>query len=377
MDSRRRLAYLAFALAVLVGVGAVVGNVVTRSHTADSPTVGNLPATAVTAQTDDCVRPPSTIAAGARVFAVTNASINPLSITLAAPSGTVYGEIEALAPGTTRTLQASLGGGRYRFRCYFSQVPAVDSVDFEVIGAATSAPAVVPVSAQDLTVPTQIYERWVGGRLPVLAAAVRTLAAASTIADQRAAWMRAHHLYETLGAAYDAFGDYDAKINDDGFAGIEEALWATDPTIPTALEATLIGDVDGLIGEFPSLAIDPLQIGLRAHEITENTIEFTLTGRDDHGAHASLDTAAANLAGTQQVLGVLHGILTTRYTQLSATEAALSHAQQLVTRLSATYAGRPLAAMSIGDREQLNAAFGGLVELLAPIAAITDIRRTN
>jgi len=379
VDSSRRLAYGAFGVAALVAVGAVVGNIVldTRDSGSTPRTINGLPATTVAANSSSCVSLPSGIDSGPRAFSVTNTSIEPVSVTLTGPNGTAYAEVESLAPRTTRTMQADLGGGTYEFRCYFGAAPEITSATFTVRGAAAAGPAVTPVSTQDLTPPTLQYENWVGSQLPVLAADARALAAAGTIDDQRRAWLTAHHRYETLGAAYGAFGDWDAKISGDGFDAIEASLWSASPTIPAGEETKLVADVDGLSADFPNLAIDPLDIGLRAHEITENTIEFTLSGRDDHGAHASLDTASANLAGTQEVLNVLRPLLAPRYAEMASTDAELGRAQQLVADLAVKYPGRPLSDLDQGDREGLNSAFGGLVELLAPIAAITDVRRTR
>ncbi|MFC7755640.1 imelysin family protein [Tsukamurella soli] len=290
-----------------------------------------------------------------------------------------------MGPGSTRQMQVSLARGVYHFACYFTDVPAVSGGVFAVTGG--TAPAtrgVAPLSTQDLTPVTLQYQAWIASRLPALQAAVRALAAAPDVTAQRSAWLAAHHLYETLGAAYDAFGDWDTKINDpgppaptSGFHAIEAALWGPQPTVPADLERQLQTDVDGLTADFPNIAVDPLQIGLRAHEITENTIEFTLTGADDLGSHASLDTALANLEGTRRLLDLLTPLLSTRYPRLGATRSALDQTVTVVTAMATKYPGRAVSSFSQADRERLNASFGGLVELLAPIAAITDVRRTN
>lgn len=341
----------------------------------------------LTARLDGCTSPSGHVESGNRTFAVTNTSTRSLELALAGPDGAVYAEMDALAPQATRLLRVALGSGEYHFECYFAETDAVTGSAFHIPGDAPRGPGVIPTSTQDLTPATLDYQRWVGGRLPALREAVAALAAAPDIDSQRSAWRTAHHLYETLGAAYDAFGDWDGKINGrsetggaaapSGFHAIEAALWAPTPTVPAPIEATLARDVDGLITAYPSLAVSPVDIGLRAHEITENTIEFTLTGTDDAGSHTGLDIATANLAGTRRVLDSLNSLLVTRYAGLPATRAALDHADTVCAELAARYPDQPLSALTTTDRQRLNTAFGGVVELLAPIAAIADVRRTK
>ncbi|MCS3781718.1 EfeM/EfeO family lipoprotein [Tsukamurella ocularis] len=339
---------------------------------------------AVPARLDGCVAPAGTVDPGNRTFAVTNTSTRSLELALAGPDGAVYAELDALAPRATRLLRVALGSGDYHFECYFAETDAVTGTAFRVPGDVPRGPAVIPTSTQDLTPATLDYQAWVGGRLPALRDAVATLAAAHGIDAQRAAWRTAHRLYETLGAAYDAFGEWDGKINGrrisgdaSGFHAIEAALWAPSATVPAALEQGLVRDVDNLLADYPSLAVNPLQIGLRAHEITENTIEFTLTGVDDAGSHTGLDIARANLEGTRRVLDSLGAVLSTRYARLPETRAALDRADAVSADLAAVFPDRPLAEIPLADRQRLNTAFGGLVELLAPIAAIADVRRTK
>ena len=90
-----------------------------------------------------------------------------------------------------------------------------------------------------------------------------------------------------------------------------------------------------------------------------------------------LDIAQANLEGTRQVLDALNPILVTRYAQLPATRAALDRADATCAELLTRYRDRPLSDLTRPERQRLNTAFGSLVELLAPIAAIADVRRTS
>ena len=57
-------------------------------------------------------------APGLLTFEVRNAAQVPVDVSLTNPgTGGVYAEIEALGPGTTRSLQADVGSGSYAFQC--------------------------------------------------------------------------------------------------------------------------------------------------------------------------------------------------------------------------------------------------------------------
>ena len=73
----------------------------------------------------------------------------------------------------------------------------------------------------------------------------------------------------------------------------------------------------------PRAQLDPAEVAIRAHEITENAIEFELTAATDFGSHSNLATVAANLAGTRTVLDLLKPLLLSRYPALSQTYASL------------------------------------------------------
>jgi iron uptake system component EfeO len=250
------------------------------------------------------------------------------------------------------------------------------------------------VTRNELIPVLKAYERWVTGRLPVLAAQVRQLRTDIDSGDRAAAqrsWLAAHLTYETMGAAYGAFGDFDTRINgtpapgrhakDDrdleGFHRIEALLWSSGPTEAAAMPATrLVSAVDGLQAAFDQARIDPTDIGLRAHEIVENAIQFELTGRTDAGSHTNLATVDANLSGSREALAPLRGLLRSRYPRLAATERAIDQAQDVVrSHRRADGSWTPLSELSRSDRELLDARVDAAVELLAPVAVLTDPRR--
>jgi iron uptake system component EfeO len=232
--------------------------------------------------------------------------------------------------------------------------------------------------------------------LNTLATDTGALAAAVRSGDRAAAetaWLTAHLGYERLGAAYGAFGDSDGAINgtadglpggvaDPGFTGfhrLEHGLWhgeslATLVPVADRLDA----DVHGLLTSFATAQIDPYDIGLRAHEIMENTLEFELTGRTDYGSGTNIATALANLDGSKAVLAELRPLLETRMPNLSDVDAWFDRTEKALTAAARPDSGwTPVSQLDHTVRQRINAAVSELTELLAPVATITSPRRTS
>ncbi len=328
--------------------------------------------------------------AGLQQLVLHNTDTRPGEVLLAdARSGAVYSYLEPLAAGSTANLTVELAAGSYRLRCAMEDEDVVNGPVVTITGRSTaSTPAILPVTQAELIGPTKQYQRYVSGQLPTLRALVDRLRndlAAGQLTNARTDWLPAHLEYERLGAAYGAFGDADAKINSlpagatadpafTGFHRIEYGLWhyqSAAALLPIA--NALQKSVASLQRLFTDAQIDPVEVAIRAHEITENAIQFELTGQTDFGSASNLATVAANLQGTAEVLDILEPILQTRYPQLSGLEASLRHAEQAV----ATVRRLPLTALSTAQREMVNASMGDLVELLAPVAEICEPRRTS
>ncbi|MBF9070915.1 EfeM/EfeO family lipoprotein [Streptacidiphilus fuscans] len=360
----------------------------------DYPT---LPHTAVQISPSACGAGWTHPAAGLQVFDVTDTGVSPADVDLVEPAtGAVVAEVEGLAPNRSRPLLVHLAPGTYAFRCLQQDVDAVTGPTVTVKGpkgagtsgaagtsseAGSGTPAVVPVTEQDLIPATLAYQHWVAGQLPTLVSDVTALQAAVSsgdVAGARQHWLTAHLDYERLGAAYGAFGDVDEEINgprqdSTGFHALEYGLWhgaSASSLAPVA--AKLLTDVQGLQTSWATVQLDPLVLGVRAHEIVENAIEFELSGRTDYGSDSNLATVQANLDGTAEVLSLLRPLLTSRV-DVPAVDAAMAAARSELATLN----GAPLASLAQVPREQLNAVFGNLVEQLAPVAAVLDVRRTT
>lgn len=343
---------------------------------------------------------PAGLRAGQQSLSLRNTGADTLEVYLVdAAGGAVRGEIEGLAPATARPMTVTLPAGSYVLRCVAGDAAAT-SAAFTTSGAVTGgdAPtAVAPVSTQDLAGPVAAYREKITAGLADLVTATDALTAAVRAGDldaARAAWLPAHLAYARLGAAYGTFGDFDGKINGrpDGLAGkatdseftgflrVEYGLWHGEPAASLApVTDQLASDVRGLRDAFPGQETDPADLPLRAHEILENTLQFELTGDTDQGSGTNLAAATANLQGTRDVLDVLRPLLTARAPQgLARIDGWLDRfAAQLAAQHHPDGSWTPLARLSTSTRQQLDATLGQLLEYLAPVPDLLEIRKSR
>jgi iron uptake system component EfeO len=114
----------------------------------------------------------------------------------------------------------------------------------------------------------------------------------------------------------------------------------------------------GLQKDLPNEQVDPNDLGLRAHEIMENALQFELTGENDQGSGTSLNTALANLDGTAKVLAILEPVLKPRYPDLPQVRKWEDRVRALLTAHQST----PVDRLDRTTREQLDGAAGGTDE---------------
>jgi iron uptake system component EfeO len=331
---------------------------------------------------------------GPYTFQIYNAAAEPGEVDLIDPAdGAIYAEVEDVGPATTDPMELTVGSGQYAFRCLFEDFDAITGPTETVAGHTPGSPAILPVTADDLLQPAAEYHGYVAAGLATLATQTAELTADITSGNRaraRADWLTAHLTYERLGAAYDAFGAYDDEIDGrpDGLAGgvssprwtgfyrLEYGLWHGQSARQLApVAATLDNDVLALQKSWPPTEIDLLDIGLRTHEILENALEFQLSGHDDYGSGTTLATTAANITGTRELLQVLHPVLAARYAQLPAVTTWLDRLQALLQHYGYQN-GRwsPVSSLTLTVRQQLDSACDQALEVLAPIAVITEPR---
>jgi len=397
--ARRRTALLAggalaVAAAVVAGVLAAGGSGGAR-HT--TRTADGLRHTTVEVTSAGCGRGWTHPEPGHQVFDLRNTSGTPAEVYLTDPrTGAVYGEVEGLAPGTERPIRVTLGNGTYAFKCLADDADAVTGPTVRITGGGTvkSGPAAVPITQQELIPPTLAYQKWIQARTVELAQktdVLRDTIDRGDLAAARTAWLTAHLVYERMGAAYGTFGDADSAINGTtaglsggvhdadftGFHRVEYGLWHGESAGSLRGPADRLAKaVDTLRATWPDQRMDPADVGLRAHEILENAVQFELTGRTDYGSGTNLATVRANLDGTGVLLGYLRPLLKTRDTGLSGLDSWMARTRRTLD--GHEHGGRwtPLAGLTRVQREKADADLGELVERLSDVAALTDVRRT-
>ena len=126
-------------------------------------------------------------------------------------------------------------------------------------------------------------------------------------------------------------------------------------------------DVHQLVRTFPELSTPLADLGLRAHEILENTLQLELTGHTDEGSHTNLATARADVDGTDLVLAALDPVLAAHAPDVLA--SARTSLERLQRALDATRrpdgSWTPVQSLSTADRERIDATMGQALEHLA------------
>jgi iron uptake system component EfeO len=259
----------------------------------------------------------------------------------------------------------------------------------------TAPGAVARVTPDDYRRPIAAYKRYVGRQLAALlgeAGVLRAAVARHDLAAARAAWLRADARYESIGAAYGAFGDLDAAINGrpaglpggvrspdfTGLHRIELALWEHRSTRDAmAPAAHLTGAVARLRAKVRAMTIDPLEYSLRAHEILEDGIHLQLSGQASPWSGAALVALRAEVKGTNVVLRTLDSMLIRR-----DAGGALPQARRALQRLSSALERleRPDGSLPrwdrLGqrDRELVDGLTAGAAEQLAYVPELIDPR---
>ena len=259
----------------------------------------------------------------------------------------------------------------------------------------TAPGAVARVTPRDYRQPIAAYKRYVGRQLGALLGEVDVLRAAIArhdMAAARAAWLEADARYESIGAAYGAFGDLDAAINGrpaglpggvrspdfTGLHRVELALWQHRSTPEaSAPAADLTRAVARLRTKVASMTIDPLEYSLRAHEVLEDGIHLQLSGQASPWSGAALVALRAEVKGTNVVLQTLEPMLVRRDAggALPLARRALRRLSDTLNRLERSDGSLPRwDRLGQRDRELVDGLTAGAAEQLAYVPEIIDPR---
>ena len=374
-------------------VGAALAAVVTGCGTS-APPGSSSTRTAISFNDASCGRAWHLAAPGWHTFEIRNEADYGAEVDLTNPAnGAVYDELENIGPDTSAPMSLDVGSGTYAFLCEVEDFDPVTGPTTTIVGHQAGTPAILPITYNDLYPLAKEYAAYTEAGLKVLADETTTLAAQVRRGDLTAAkreWLTAHLKYEMLGAAYDAFGNYDDEIDGradavgltsprwTGFYRLEYGLWHGQPRPElTAVANTLNTDVHKLLAWWPSQQVPLIDIGLRTHEILENALEFQLTGHDDYGSGTTLASTLAAISASRVLLGLLHPLLAPRYPGLPSVYSGLDQLQSLLEKEQLPNGWWVKeSALSVSQRQAIDAACGQVLQELAPIAAITEPRNT-
>jgi iron uptake system component EfeO len=372
---------------------AAVGAALAASLTACS-SGGGQPSDVITVSSAQCGGTWSVSGPGWHTIQISNQGTGGAEIDLVDPAnGAVYAEIENTGPGTVNPIDIDFGSGKYALLCLFNDFSPVQGSTVTVAGHAAGTPAILPITYNDLIPLAKTYAAEEETAIKEMASETATLAAAvrgGNLATARRDWLTAHLRYESLGDAYDAFGNFDNEIDGradpvgvaspqwTGFFRLEYGLWhgqSLASLVPIA--SRLNSYVDQLVTWWPTQEVPLADLGRRAHEVIENALEFQLTGHDDYGSGTTLASALAAITASRALLALLRPLLAPRYPGLPAVYSGLNLLQSLLAkeRLANGW-WVPASALPTATREAIDAACGQLLQELAPIASITEPRNT-
>jgi iron uptake system EfeUOB component EfeO/EfeM len=254
--------------------------------------------------------------------------------------------------------------------------------------------AMPPSSPAEYRRPIRIYRRHVLRQLAAMSgdvAALRAAIASGDAAGARSAWRAANAHYQTIGAAYGAFGDLDAAVDgttaglpggdrDPHFTGlhrVELALFGRDSLADAARPAEVLQrSLARMRARVPKLDIDPLEYSLRAHEVMEDTLHLQLTGRASPWSGYAYDAVAANVEGTRVVLNSLTPLIDARSKGARvAAERSLDRLDGALRALRRRHHGYPaLHETPQVERERIAALVAAAAEQLALVPELIDPR---
>lgn len=333
-------------------------------------------------------------AAGTVQLRVRNSDVNAAEVYVADRSGKLYGEIDPLAPGATAVLTTALAAGSYHLVCSVNDGDPVNGPNVAVTGSARGAHGVQPVTSAELAPAVITYQGWVRRRLGTVQRRAARLTAALEAGNRPAAqavWRATEHTWNTMGGAYNAFGKrgdaidgtafpFPGGVRDPHWTGllrIEYGLWhGQSPASLATFGRRLEHDLGALDRTLATTQFEPLDVVNRTHEISEDTLQQTLTGHDDYGAHVELSDALAQLGGTTELLTVLHSLLVSRYPSLSTLLGQIGKVRKDI-RAQHDWTATPGNHPPDSGHELVDGDLAQLAELLTPIPIMLEPRVTQ
>jgi len=336
--------------------------------------------------------------AGVQILQIQNLSTAVVEVQLVnLANGALYADMEGIGPGTTRSMPVDVGSGQYSFICTGQNYGSQTSPTIQIPGRVRGGAGVIALTLDQMNTITGQSRTYVARGLATLVHQTAALAAdiqGGDLTAAKAAWLTAHLTWERLGSAYGMFGAYDDSmdgvpfglpggVDDPGFTGfyrLEYGLWHGQSAAELAGPASQLAQMArSLQTAWPGIELPTTQavgdLALRTHEVLEDAMQNQLSGLDDFGSGTTLATFAAGLDATRAQLSILRPYLAARDPQTAALYASLDHLQRLIDAERTGSGWTPARDLTAAQREQLDAAAGQTVELLAALPPIFEQER--
>ncbi len=334
---------------------------------------------AVAATETACTLAKTDLTAGVNKFTITN---NGAKITefYVFQGSKALGEVENIAPGTSRSVSVELAAGAYEAACKPGMVGEGIKQAFTVTGTANSLS-----EDEKLANAVNNYKQYVQSQSDLFVPKVTEFTnaiRAGDVAKAKALYPVARSYYEAIEPVAESFGDLDPAIDareEDtepgvewtGFHVLEQHLWVTgDISKDAALADKLDADVKKLSELIKTVEFKPLEIANGAKELLDEVATSKITGEEERYSHTDLWDIQANLAGAQAAINTLRPALVERDAALMAeVDTQFAAVQKLLDTHKAGDGYKLYTELAPADTKALSGAISGLAEPISKVAA--------
>jgi iron uptake system component EfeO len=372
MRTARLLSLAAAATGLVIGLAAC-------SKDDAAPTAGNGGEVAVTATDSACTLASTELSAGVNKFTIKNTG-GKITEFYVFQGGRALGEVENIAPGTSRHMSVELAAGSYQGVCKPGMVGDGIKQDFKVTGTAAALS-----EDQKLNNAVDNYKQYVQSQADLLVPKAKEFTAAiraNDVAKAKALFPVARSYYESIEPVAESFGDLDPAIDArdgdldpgvewTGFHALEKHLWVSgDISKDGPLADKLDADVQKLADQIKTAEFKPLEIADGAKELLDEVATRKITGEEDRYSHTDLWDFAANLAGAQAAINSLRPALTERDAALmSDVDAQFAAVQKLIDAQKAGDGYKLYTDLKPDETKAMADAISGLAEPISKVAA--------
>ncbi|MFN8173797.1 MAG: iron uptake system protein EfeO [Solirubrobacteraceae bacterium] len=263
--------------------------------------------------------------AGATTFEVTNAGGARVTEWEVLKGSRIMGEVENIAPGTSKSFSLTLKTGTYRALCPNGK----QNQGGPIVVTGGSAAAATSAEARAAA---HRYESYVDEQAALLIArteAFTNAVRAGDVARAKALYASARAPWERIEPVAESFGDLDprvdARVNDvepgarwTGFHRIEKALWVHRSAAGMRpIADQLDRDVRELRRRARTVTLEPAQIVNGANELLGEVSKSKITGEEDRYSRTDLHDFAANVEGARVAFQAASPMLAARSAELA------------------------------------------------------------